>query len=197
MTGDGSQYAHALYALAEEANVCALVGQQLETLRECFRKEPDYLRLLAASGIPKAERLGLLDALLRERAHPYVTNLLKLLTEKGKLRGFVPCCEAYGKIRNAQCDVVCVDVYTGERLRGRSLEKLTETLEKRTGKQVKLNCKTDPACMGGIKLLYAGTQLDGTVKGRLDAIKKLLINTAPERQDRNGLARRNDHKDHT
>jgi F-type H+-transporting ATPase subunit delta len=173
------------------------VGQQLEILGRCFRENPDYLRLLSSPKIPKDERLGLLDALLRERTHPYVQNLLRLLTEKGRLRVFLPCCEAYGRLLDAQHDVLRVEIYAADTLAGEAVEKLIRKLEKRTGKKVKLTCKSDPACIGGIKLLYDGKQLDGTVKGFLSDIKKRLINTPPERQDRNGFDRGSDHKAHS
>ena len=197
MTKEGAGYAQALFTLAAEGAVCLSVGEQLETLSGCFRENPEYLRLLSSPAIPKDARLGLLEELLREGAHPYVKNLLRLLTEKERLRLFPACCEAYGKLLDMQHDIVRVEVCSADTLTGEQLKKLTRKLEEITGKKVKLTCKADPACMGGIKLLYEGKQLDGTVKGRLNGMEKLLRNTQPERQDRNGFDRRSDHKDHS
>jgi len=55
--------------------------------------------------------------------------------------------------------------------------KLTAKLEKITGKTVELTSRTDPACLGGVRLDYDGKRVDGTVQNRLDAIRSLLKNT--------------------
>ena len=45
------------------------------------------------------------------------------------------------------------------------------------GKTVELDCKINPAVLGGIRLDYDGKQVDGTVKNRMDTIGGLLKNT--------------------
>ena len=54
------------------------------------------------------------------------------------------------------------------------LHKLLQKLQTVLGKTVELNCKVDPACMGGVLLELPGRQLDGTVKHRLDALSASL-----------------------
>ena len=74
MTGGSVGYAQALYSLAGEEGVAAEVLQQLEVLETSFSQEPDFLRLLAAQNLSKAERCQLLDESFRGRVHPYVLN---------------------------------------------------------------------------------------------------------------------------
>ena len=44
-----------------------------------------------------------------------------------------------------------------------------------TGKTVRLDKRVDPNCVGGLRLLMDGIQLDGTVKNKLDAIRSRLL----------------------
>ena len=44
-----------------------------------------------------------------------------------------------------------------------------------TGHPVELTTKTDPLCIGGVRLDIDGKRLDGTVRERLDAMRALLM----------------------
>ena len=57
------------------------------------------------------------------------------------------------------------------------VRRLTEKLAGITGKHIDLQCRIDPAVLGGIRLDYSGKRLDDTVSHRLDALKNLLKNT--------------------
>ena len=48
---------------------------------------------------------------------------------------------------------------------------------KRTGKEIHLKNRIDPATLGGMRLDYDGRRLDDTVSHRLDTIRDLLKNT--------------------
>ena len=46
-----------------------------------------------------------------------------------------------------------------------------------TGKKIIIKNTVCPEILGGVKLRYSGTQLDGSVKTRLDSFEKSLKNT--------------------
>ena len=50
-------------------------------------------------------------------------------------------------------------------------------LEALTGKTIALTARVQPGCLGGVRLEVEGTQLDGTVKNRLDEVRRLLAAT--------------------
>ena len=54
------------------------------------------------------------------------------------------------------------------------ISRLTAKLSRITGKTVILRCTTDKSILGGIKLRYGGTQLDGSIKTRLDRFEAAL-----------------------
>lgn len=172
MTQIGNAYAQGLYALAAEEGLTEQILQQLEVLDQTL--EEDYLRLLASPALSKEERCNILDQALRGRVHIYVLNFMKLLTEKGYIRHFGACCRAYREQYNEEHGILPVRAVSAVALTGQQQQRLTEKLEKLTGKTVNLQNTVDPRVMGGVRLDYDGMRIDGTVKNRLDAVKKLL-----------------------
>ncbi len=170
-------YAQALYSLAKEESNTQEILQQLEVLEKAFAGEPDFLRLLAAPNLSKAERCRILDESFREKVHPYVLNFLKLLTEKGHIRHFSQIVRQYRQQYNDDNGILCVQVVTAVAITPQQEEKLCHKLQTVTGKTVELKNWVDPACMGGVRLDYDGKRVDGTVKSRLDALRGQLNNT--------------------
>ena len=177
MSQIGTTYAQALYALAKDEGSEKAVLEQMKVLDESFSQEPDYLRLLATPNLAKEERCRILDDSFRGKVHPYVLNFMKILTEKGYIRYFSDCCHAYREQYNEDNGILPVCAVTAVPLDKAQTAKLTAKLEKITGKTVELTNRTDPACLGGVRLDYDGKRVDGTVQNRLDAVRSLLKNT--------------------
>lgn len=177
MTRAASIYADGLYTLAREEGLQKRILSELSVLRQAVDTEPGYIRLLSAPNLSKAERCAILDGGFRGKVHPYVLNFMKLLTEKGYMRHFSDCCKAYRERYNADNGILSVRAVTAVALTEAQQQKLTQKLEKVTGKTVALETLADPAVLGGVRLDYDGKRVDGTVASRLDAISKLLKNT--------------------
>lgn len=43
-----------------------------------------------------------------------------------------------------------------------------------TGRTIELDCRVDPACLGGVRLEMEGRQFDGTLRARFDAVRRQL-----------------------
>ncbi len=177
MTQVGTVYGSALYELAKEEALSAQIRQQLLLLRQCFQAEPDYLRLLSAHNLTKDERCRILDDGFRDRVHIYLLNFLKILTEKGYIRHFPDCCEAYLQRYNADNGILPVTAVTAAALTPAQAEKLKQKLHQITGKQIDLHFRLDPKVLGGVRLDYDGQRLDDTVSHRLNAIRERLSKT--------------------
>ncbi len=177
MTQIGNAYAQALYSLAKEENSTEAILQELEALDTAFRAEPAFLRLLSAPNVSKQERCAVLDSSFRGRISPYVLNFMKILTEKGYIRQFSDCCRGYREQYNNDHGILPVRATTAIPLTQEQSKKLTDKLEKLTGKNVQLSNRVDPDCLGGVSLDYDGMRVDGTVKSRLDAVRSVLKNT--------------------
>ena len=177
MTGAAGVYGQGLYTLAKEETLEEAILQELTLLQTAFVEQPDFLKLLASSNVPKQERLDIIDNSFRGKVQPYILNFLKLLTEKGYIAHFAACCEVYREQYNADKGILQVRAVSAFALTDEQKEKLTDKLATITGKKIDLVCKVDKTVLGGIRLNYGGIQVDGTVQSRLQAMEKRLKNT--------------------
>ena len=177
MTEVGSVYGESLYELAKDESLGKLIGEQLAVLQQSFRQEPDFIRLLSSPSLTKAERCQILDDSFRGSVHPYLLNFLKILTEKGYMRHFSDCCDAYTEHYDQDNGILRVTAVTAVALSPEQAGKLTQKLSRITGKEIALRNRIDPAVLGGVRLDYDGQRLDDTVSHRLDAVRDLLNKT--------------------
>ncbi len=177
MTEVGSVYGQSLYELARDEGLAAPIQAQLGILQESFQAEPDFIRLLGSPSLTKAERCQILDDSFRAHVHPYLLNFLKILTEKGYMRHFGDCCEAFTQNYDRDQGILRVTAVTAIALTQAQEEKLRQTLSRTTGKKIALRNRIDTNVLGGVRLDYDGQRLDDTVSHRLDAIRDLLNKT--------------------
>ena len=177
MTEVGNVYGESLYELAKDENLTKLMVEQLTALQTAFRQEPDFIRLLSSPNLTKAERCQILDDSFRNKVHAYVLNFLKILTEKGYMRYFSDCCDAFTEHFDQDNGILRVNAVSAVELTAQQKDKLTQKLSRITGKEIALCTRIDPAVLGGIRLDYDGQRLDDTVSHRLDAIRNVLNNT--------------------
>ena len=177
MTGVGNVYGEALYSLACEEGISETILQQLKVLDNSFAAEPDFIRLLGAPNLPKAERCQILDESFRGKVHAYVLNFLKILTEKGYMRHFSDCVKSYRELYNQDNGILPVTAVTAVPMTDKQAAALTMKLQSITGKRIELVSKLDPNVLGGIRLDYDGKRVEDTVANRLDAVRNMLKNT--------------------
>lgn len=177
MTDAGSVYGLALYDLAQREGLSEQILQELDVLRQSFCQEPDFIKLLSTPALTKQERCDILDKSFRGKVQPYLLNFLKILTEKGYIRHFSHCCDAYRDQYNRDHGILPVTAVTAVAMTADQQKRLTSKLEAITGKTVELHSRVDPSCLGGVRLDYDGKRVDDTVAHRLDAIRTLLKNT--------------------
>jgi F-type H+-transporting ATPase subunit delta len=174
MTQTARLYGGSLYELAAEEQLTQTVLEQMKEIRQIFRENPDYLRLLAEPSIPKQERVGLIETAFGNQAEHYLVNFLKLLCEKGILQEFAGCCEEFTRRYNADNNIAEAVVTSAVALSETQAEALRSRLETISGKKISLVQKTDPAVLAGLRVELEGKLLDGTVQGRLAGISRKL-----------------------
>lgn len=174
MTNTEKTYGGALYDLAKEEARDRQVLEEMTALDAAFAAEPDFLRLLSVPSLPKAERCGILQESFGGKIDPYLLNFLKILCENGTISQFHGCMRAYKARYDADNGILEARAVTAVPMPDALREKLREKLGRVTGKTVELDCRVDPACMGGVRLEMQGEELDGTVKNRLDTLRRQL-----------------------
>lgn len=177
MMKDSDLYGQSLYDLASSENLADDILCQMQTVLKLLAENPDYVRLLTEPSIPKKQRLALLDEAFGSDMQPYLLNFLKILVENGMVRDFGGCCRRYTELYNADRGIAQAEVTSAVPLNAQQLERLRAKLEEISGKKIRLQPKVDPSVLGGLRVSLEGKLLDGTVKGRLEDLRRKVSET--------------------
>ena len=177
MTTAWGLYGQSLYDLAAEEKADDQIMEELEAVRGILADNPDYVTLLCEPSIPGKTRLQLLDEAFGGQIHPYLLNFLKILVEKGMLRGFSTCCSTYRASYNKNHGISEAIVTSAVKLSEEQIQALQAKLEKLSGKKVLLRQKVDSKVLGGLSVELDGKLYDGTVGGRLDELRRRVTET--------------------
>ncbi len=168
------EYGKALYELSvEEGRESEFLGQ-IRYLRNLFCEVPDFVALLRTPSVPKEERMDVIDRTLGERIDTYLCSFLKLMTKRGRASSILPCFDEYERLWYEHSGITVAEVVTAVPLTSEQKNALLTKLETKTGRSVEMRCSVDPALIGGVSVTLDGKLLEGSVKGRLDAIREHL-----------------------
>jgi F-type H+-transporting ATPase subunit delta len=118
------------------------------------------------------------DAVWGGRASKVMARLLGLLAERGRM-GLLPAIEeSFSALWNAHRGVVAAEAVSAVPLDEGQTRAVAEVLRRATGKDVELQTRADPALLGGLLVKMAGRTYDGTVRGRLRALRQRLVGQA-------------------
>ena len=172
---DAREYGNALFLISEEDGTTERTVVDVRCALELFRQNPDYQRLLDTPAVPKEERTSLIDKALTGLDQNLI-NLIKILAERHMAHAFPEAGRAYLEKYDTSRGILRAEAVTAVPLTDAQREKLAKNLSAKCGKRVTITNVIDPSILGGVKLRYGGTQLDDSVKTRLEAFEKSLAN---------------------
>ena len=174
MTQTALTYGSALFDLAQEEGLLEEYMTQLRQIREILGENPEFLTLLQTRSVPLQERLAVLDRCFRGQVSGHLLNYMKILCQNGAAGDLLQSIRQFELCYNRACGILEVRAVSAFPLSGEQEALLAEKLAAVTGKTIRLNCAVDASLLGGIRLILDGTELDGSVRSRLDEVEKKL-----------------------
>ena len=102
-------------------------------------------------------------------------NFLLLLVDKRRMGLLEAINDCYQELSNKAQGIIIADVTTAYDLKAELKARLSSKLESVTGKKVALRTHNDKSIIGGIVVKIGDTRIDGSVAGRLQALKAELM----------------------
>ncbi|MBQ9413823.1 MAG: ATP synthase F1 subunit delta [Clostridia bacterium] len=174
MTDVAREYAAALYMLAAENDAKDAYMEALDTVAAAFQSEPAYVELLSSPAISKAERLQAIQNAFRDAIPDEVVSFVMLFCERGHIRLFDACVDAYRDLHREAERLSVAKVTSAVPLDEEEQRRLVEKLETISERRVVLDCAVDPALLGGVIVEIDGKQYDGSLRHRLREIKDVM-----------------------
>ena len=174
------RYARSLAEIAFEQNIEDKVTEDLRMFSGIFSQNPDVCKVFDSLAIPRDEKEKLLDDLLAE--YPVTTiaaNFMRVLLERNRIQSFQRIFDLFLEIVNKRKGVVSAKIVTATPLDQDGIGRIEKRLGKITGKTViAATVETDENLLGGIVVSVGNTIYDGSVRTRLDEMKRRLTGQA-------------------
>ncbi len=168
-----TDYAAALFSLAEEEKAEKLYLEQLQTINSVLEENADLVRFLDSPAIPKEERLETVEQAFAA-AERNIISFIKILTEKRRGFCIAKCIELFAELYDEKNNIERVTCITALPITDVQQESLKKKLEDMTGKTIALEAQIDSTIMGGVLLRLKNSEINGSVAQRLKDIEKAI-----------------------
>ncbi len=173
--GLAERYAQGLFELAKENNTIEEKKTQAETILEVFRGNPEVQTFLSAVKITREEKKNFIASVFGQAADTDMLNFLKLLIDKGRIYYVKEILVLFLKLVNDSLGIQEATVWSARPLKRKDLERIKETLEKKTKKKILLENKINSDLIAGIKVTVGNNVTDVTMKNKIDSMKETLL----------------------
>lgn len=167
------RYADAFLSHAKSTIGMERAVEELKDLKIVFFENQDFQKFLENPEILYKEKCEAVDLVLKEFSEE-TRNFLKLLLEKERIKNIIGICD-YARINFSKGEAIDALLKTSYPLDLDLIEKIKQRLEAKFKKRLNLHIELDADLLGGVQVTVGNTQIDASVRRRLDDLKKKLI----------------------
>lgn len=166
-------YAQATLALAKAQNALQQWSTMLQYASTVAADE-EMAALIASPRLSSEQVAGLFLDICGDKLNEHGKNMIRVLADNDRL-DVLPEITALFEIERAQSEgTVEAQVISAVELSASQKSSITESLKKRLGRDVTLNCSVDAAIVGGAIIRAGDVVIDGSVIGKLDKLASAL-----------------------
>jgi len=169
----GKRYAQAAFELAMERNELESWRVSLGKIAELSTDEA-FTALVENPKLPFEVKKSLLEERLRD-ANPLALNLACLLVSKGRLGIAGDVLHEYDHLLDTHRGIEHAEVVTALSLDEKDKERISSQLGDMVNRKVTIDAVVDSSVIGGFKAKIGDMLIDGSVRNRLDALRRNLV----------------------
>lgn len=171
----GDRYAESLFDLAKEENKVIQYLDDIKLVGEVLDSDPQIVQFFNHVLIENDKKIQLLDQSFKGNVDQYVLNFLKLLVQSRRIRYIDDIVKSYIKLSNQYLGIEEGMIYTPYELTDQQIQDIEKAISQKENKKVTLKVSIDPSLLGGIKVQIANRIYDGTIKNKVEMLKKELL----------------------
>ena len=165
-------YAEAAYEVAKASNL-----QQWSDWLEAWSTvagHEDIKLLVDNPKITDEQVLEVFTELSKTPAQAEARNFLGTLVENGRLLALPEIAAQFTVLKNADAGAAEAEVASAFAMDDAEIQNIAESLEKKFGRKLNITVVVDESLIGGIRVTVGDQVLDGSVRGKLNAMKVAL-----------------------
>jgi F-type H+-transporting ATPase subunit delta len=170
-------YAEALLEAAKEKKSLDQVHEEFADFVAALEESEELAGFIRNPQIDPGTKSEALDAVLKGGDEAF-RNFVRLLTEKHRIGELEEIYVEWERLLAAEEQVLEVELTTAVELSDKDAKELVAKIEKAAGRRVEATRSVDPDLIGGLVLQAGSTRVDGSVRGRLERLRRELILSA-------------------
>lgn len=171
----GDRYAESLFDLTKEENKVTQYLDDIKLVGEVLDSDPQIVQFFNHVLIENDKKIQLLDQSFKGNVDQYVLNFLKLLVQSRRIRYIDDIVKSYINLSNQYLGIEEGMIYTPYELTDQQIQDIEKAISQKENKKVTLKVSIDPSLLGGIKVQIANRIYDGTIKNKVEMLKKELL----------------------
>jgi F-type H+-transporting ATPase subunit delta len=172
--GAARRYARALFDLAVAQKAGADVRKGLHGAARTLVQSDELSGVLAHPAVALEKKRAVVEGVLKGE-HELVRRLVVLLAQRDRLSLLRDVERAYARLWNAHRGVVDAEALTAAPLGEAEQRALAAALGRLAGREVELTATVAPEVLGGVVVKMDGKVYDGSVRGKLRALRERLV----------------------
>jgi F-type H+-transporting ATPase subunit delta len=166
-------YARALFEAAREDDKLERVAADLSALAQALEEVPELLAFLRNPEVEPAGKAEVLDE-ITAGADELVRNFVRVVAEKGRAGELGEMNEELEVLLAREQNRLALELTTAYELSDKEAASIVAAIEKASGRKVEATRTVDPELIGGIVLKVGSFLADGSVRGRLERLRREL-----------------------
>ncbi len=169
------RYASALFGLATEQKAVPSVESDLEKLGEAIAGSDDLAALIRNPQIGREAAGRAMDGVAGLLGLSAISkNFIGVLAQNRRLAALPEIVRAFASIAAAARNEVTAEVTSAHPLTATQLKALTAKLKEREGCDVTIKANVDPDLLGGLVVRIGSTQIDSSIRTRLNSLANAM-----------------------
>lgn len=175
VAGIAGRYAIALFELARDENKLDETAQELTGLQALLDESEDFARLVRSPIFSAVEQTQAVAEIAQKAGFsPLTANFLKILAKNRRLFTLTGVIAGFRKLLADHRNELEADIASAVPLTDAQTEELKATLKAKTGKDISLNSRVDPALIGGLIVNIGSRMIDDSVRTKLNNLKMAM-----------------------
>jgi F-type H+-transporting ATPase subunit delta len=166
-------YAKASFEVALAAGELSAWSQSLKLLASVATHDTVRKTMLSPA-LTAAEQASMLIKLCGDELMPKAGNLIRLLAENKRLQLLPEISELFEALKANQEMTVDVELSTAFELNKDVVKKITQALQTRLNREIKLQTRVDKHLIGGAVIRAGDTVIDSSVRGKLTKLAEAM-----------------------
>jgi F-type H+-transporting ATPase subunit delta len=167
-----SRYAKSLLDLAQEQGKLEEVNNDMQLFEKVGKENREFLLLLKNPIITHDKKLSILKAIFKGKVNDLTLAIFEIIVKKQREAILFSVSKEFHNLYNKVKGIDNAEVISATPLTEQLRSKFKEIIKREFGKEVELHEKVDKDLIGGYILKVGDRQIDESIKGKLQMLKR-------------------------